>query len=128
MDWQETYPVLGAKLASNSNFRPLANCNSEEENNNKSNTFMPEMHWIAQAETIMIPVSTHFNMEIGWENLIKDQSIFRFVIIALILVAFSLGDVLIHVVLGENRCWSLFELRGLRNCDAALVEEQNPNF
>ena len=51
MDWQETYPVLGAKLASNSNLRPLANYNSEEENNYKSNTFMPEMHWIAQAET-----------------------------------------------------------------------------
>lgn len=51
MDWQETYPVLGAKLASNSNLRPLANYNREEENNNKSNTFMPKMHWIAQAET-----------------------------------------------------------------------------
>ena len=51
MDWQETYPVLGAKLASNSNFRPLANYNREEENKNNNNTFMQEMHWTAQAET-----------------------------------------------------------------------------
>ena len=47
----------------------------------------------------------------SWENLIKDQSIFPFVIILLILMTFSLDCVLI--ILGENWCWSLLGLKGL---------------
>ena len=108
MDWQETYPVLGAKLASNSNLRPLANYNREEENNNKSNTFMPEMHWIAQAEST----------EWYWQNVNTQIKL-----CCTISTQFN-----IDVLLGENWCWSLFELKGLRNRGVALVEEQNPNF
>ena len=44
--------------------------------------------------------------------MIKDQSIFPEVIILLILITFSLDDVL--MLLGEDWCWSVLELKGLR--------------
>ena len=40
----------------------------------------------------------------------EDESIFTLVIIFLILIIFTLDDVLIS--LGENGCWSLGRLRG----------------
>ena len=49
---------------------------------------------------------------ISWQNLIKDQSISPLFIIFLILPTFSLDDVLI--LFGENWCWSLLGLKGLR--------------
>ena len=55
---------------------------------------------------------------ISWENLIKDQSISFVFIILLILLTFSIDDVLIW--LGENWCWSLLGLQGLTNADAQL--------
>ena len=47
----------------------------------------------------------YISLRIGWENLIKDQSISPLVIIILILITLSLYDVVI--LLGENWCWSL---------------------
>jgi len=44
--------------------------------------------------------------------LVKDQSIFPKVIILLILITLSLDDVL--MLLGEDWCWSILELKGLR--------------
>ena len=52
-----------------------------------------------------------FPLRISLENLIKDQSIFSWVIILLILIASSHDHVWIS--LGENCCWSLLELKGL---------------
>ena len=50
--------------------------------------------------------------EMSWENLIKDQSIFSKVIILLILITSSHDSV--WILLGENWCWSLLGLKGLR--------------
>ena len=47
---------------------------------------------------------SYISLEISWESLIKDQSIFSLVIISLILVTISLDNVWIS--LGENWCWS----------------------
>ena len=44
-------------------------------------------------------------------NLIKDQGIFPWVIILLILITLSLDNV--WILLGENCYWSLLELKGL---------------
>ena len=53
-----------------------------------------------------------FPLRISWESLIKDQGIFSLVIILLTLITFSLANV--WKSLGENWCWSLFGLKGLR--------------
>ena len=50
---------------------------------------------------------------ISWENLIKDLAIFSMVIILLILITLSFDNV--WILLGENWCWSLLGLKGLRN-------------
>ena len=47
-------------------------------------------------------------------TLIKDQSIFSYVIILLILITSSHDNVWIS--LGENCCWSLLGLKGLMVC------------
>ena len=52
-----------------------------------------------------------FPLEISWENLLKDQSIFSLMITLLILVTFSRDCVLI--LFGENWCWSVLRLKGL---------------
>ena len=56
--------------------------------------------------------SSYISLEISWESLIKDQSIFPLVIIWLIiLLTISLDNV--WILLGENWCWSLLGLKGL---------------
>ena len=52
-----------------------------------------------------------FPLRISWENLIKHQGIFSFVIIFYILTTLSLDNV--WTLLGENCCWSLLGLKGL---------------
>ena len=52
-----------------------------------------------------------FPLKISEENLIKDQSIFSWVIILLILITSS--DDNVWISLGENCCWSLLGLTGL---------------
>ena len=54
---------------------------------------------------------SYISLEISWEILIKDQSIFFLVIIWLILVTISLSNICIS--LGENWWWSLLGLKGL---------------
>ena len=53
-----------------------------------------------------------FPKRISWESLLTDQSIFSFVIILLTLITISLGN--IWILLGENWCWSLLGLKGLK--------------
>ena len=52
-----------------------------------------------------------FPLRISWENLIKGQGTFSFVIIFYILTTLSLYNV--WTLLGENCCWSLLGLKGL---------------
>ena len=52
-------------------------------------------------------------LRISWENLIKPQGIFSFIIIFYILTTLCLDNV--WTLLGENCCWSLLGLKGLRN-------------
>ena len=47
-----------------------------------------------------------FPLRISWENLKKDHGILSLVITLLILITLSLDNV--WILLGENRCWSLF--------------------
>ena len=56
-------------------------------------------------------------LRISWENLIKDHGIFSMMINLLILITLSLDSV--WILLGENCCWSLLGLKGLKplyNC------------
>ena len=53
-----------------------------------------------------------FPLRISCENLIKDHGIFSVVIILLILITLSLNNVWIS--LGENCCWTLLGLKGLK--------------
>ena len=53
-----------------------------------------------------------FPLRISWENLIKRQGTFSFVIIFYILTTLPLDNV--WTLLGENCCWSLLEIKGLR--------------
>ena len=50
-----------------------------------------------------------FPLRISWENLIKHQGIFSFVIIFYILTTLSFDNV--WTLLGENCCWSLLALK-----------------
>jgi len=61
---------------------------------------------------ILLTQLSTFPYRISWENLIKDQSIFSLVIILLILIMFSLDCLL--ALSGENLCWSLLRLKGLK--------------
>ena len=60
-------------------------------------------------------------LRISWENLIKHQGIFSFVIIFYILTTLSLDNV--WTLLGENCCRSLLGLKGLMNL---LFKSMNP--
>ena len=53
-----------------------------------------------------------FPLRIIWENLIKDKGIFSLVIILLTLITLSLAN--LWISLGENWCWSLLGLKGLK--------------
>ena len=53
-----------------------------------------------------------FPLRISWENLIKDRGIFSLLIILLILITTCLDNVWIS--LGENWCWLLLGLKGLK--------------
>jgi len=53
-----------------------------------------------------------FLLRISWENLIKHQGIFSFVIIFYSLTTLSLDNV--WTLLGENCCWSLLGFKGLK--------------
>ena len=57
-------------------------------------------------------------LRISWENLIKDHGIFSMVIILLILITLSLDCV--WILLGENWCWTLLGLKGLRETKITL--------
>ena len=59
-----------------------------------------------------------FPLRISWENLIKHQGIFSFVIIFYILTTLSLDNV--WTLLGEICCWSLLGLKGLMGQRAIL--------
>ena len=52
-----------------------------------------------------------FPLRISWENLIKHQDVFSFMIIFYILTTLSLDNVWIS--LGENCCWSPLGLKGV---------------
>ena len=52
-----------------------------------------------------------FPVRISWENLVKHQGIFSFMIIFYILSTLSLDNV--WTLLGETCCWSLLRLKGL---------------
>ena len=60
-----------------------------------------------------------FPLRISWENLIKHQGIFSFVIIFYILTTLSLDNV--WILLGENCCWSLLGLKGLSNVTGSFT-------
>ena len=71
------------------------------------NPLSPRIHiQILQTDRHTFPLRT------GWENLIKHQGIFSFVIIFYILTTLSLDNV--WTLLGENCCWSLLGLKGLK--------------
>ena len=53
-----------------------------------------------------------FPLRISWETLINDLGIFSLVIISLILITLFLDNV--WILLGENWCWSLLGLKGLK--------------
>ena len=53
-----------------------------------------------------------FPLRISWENLIKDRDIFSLLIILLILITICLDN--LWISLGENWCWSLLGLKGLK--------------
>ena len=53
-----------------------------------------------------------FPSRISWENFLKDHGSFSLEIILLILIILSLDNV--WILLGENWCWSLLGLRGLK--------------
>ena len=59
-----------------------------------------------------------FPLRISWENLIKHQGVFSFVIIFYILTTLSLDNV--WRLLGENCCWSLLGLKGLRKVKVGI--------
>ena len=61
-----------------------------------------------------------FPLRISWENLIKHQGIFSFVIIFYILTTLSLDNV--WTLLGENCCRSLFGLKGLKKKNKSKFE------
>ena len=76
--------------------------------NEKVIFFNPNIHiQILQTDLHTCP------LRISWENLIKDQGIFSMMIILLILITLSLDSV--WILLGENCCWSLLGLKGLRD-------------
>ena len=60
-----------------------------------------------------------FPLRISWENLIKDHGIFSMMIILLILITLSLDSV--WILLGENCCWSLLRLKGLRGWESLFA-------
>ena len=63
-----------------------------------------------------------FPLRISWENLTKDHSMLSLVIIALILITFTLDDLL--MLWGEKWCWSLLGPKRLIDhpkCDHVVV-------
>ena len=68
--------------------------------NNYFNPLSPNIH----IQILQTDLHT-FPLRISWENLIKHQGIFSFVIIFYILTTLSLDNV--WTLLGENCCWSL---------------------
>ena len=57
-------------------------------------------------------ICVHISLRISGENLMKDQDIFSLVIILSVLLTLSLENV--WIMLGENWCWSLLGLKGLK--------------
>ena len=64
-----------------------------------------------------------FPLRISWENLIKHQGIFSFMIIFYILTTLSLDNV--WTLLGENCCCSLLGLKGLNRSFCKRPEKIN---
>ena len=74
--------------------------------NESINPLSPNIH------TQILQTDLHtFPLRISWENLIKGHGIFSKMIILLIRRTLSLDSV--WILLGENCCWSLLELKGL---------------
>ena len=67
-----------------------------------------------------------FPLRISWENLIKHQGIFSFVIIFYILTTLSFDNV--WTLLGENCCWSLLGLKGLIEKQIVYLQWSLPLF
>ena len=65
-------------------------------------------------QILLTDIHTFPRDTVSWEILIKGQSIFSLVIIWLILITISLDS--IWILLGENSCWSLLGLKGLKIC------------
>ena len=68
-------------------------------------------------------LSPHISFKNSWENLVKDQSILPLVINLIILITFTLDDLL--MLLGENWCWSLL---GPKRLTSLLVHEPCPHL
>ena len=83
-----------------------------------------KISWSSACTTSINPLSPNINIQIlqtdlhtfplriSWENLIKDHGIFSMMIILLILITLSLDSV--WILLGENCCWSLLGIKGLK--------------
>ena len=79
------------------------------------NPLSPDIHiQILQTDLHTLP------LRISWENLIKHQGMFSFVIIFYILITLSLDNV--WTLLGENCCWSLLGLKGLKKKNKSKFE------
>ena len=79
---------------------------------NNLNPLSPSIHiQILQTDLHTSP------LRIIWENLIKDHEIFSMIIL-LILITLSLDSV--WILLGENWCWTLLGLKGLRETKITL--------
>ena len=93
------------------------NMDSEGANKRVSNNKGVLINPLSPSIHIQIPqTDLHtFPLRISWENLIKHQGIFSFVIIFYILTTLSLDNV--WTLLGENCCWSLLGLKGLSRLD-----------
>ena len=63
--------------------------------------------------------SPYISFKNSWENLIKDQSLLLLVINLVILITFTLDDLL--MLLGENWCWSLLGPKELSPRDGEVV-------
>ena len=84
-----------------------------------------KISWASACTTSINPLSPNIHIQIlqtdlhtsplriSWENLIKDHGIFSMMIILLILITLSLDSV--WILLGENCCWSLMGIKGLKN-------------
>ena len=97
----------------------------------KSRSVVWDKHIFLLGQLLFNPLSPNIHLEIlhtdlymfpwktSWENLLKDQSIFLKVTILVILITFSLHNVLI--VWGENWCWSLLGKGPVKSSSTKII-------